>query len=164
MVGCIDLVPWTARWAEAFEVAALEIRHTLTVPVLIEHIGSTAVGGLDAKPMIDVLVGVSAPTDLCSVEAALRARSYKSAESQHLDQAIFLQKAGDLPTNLHLTTIGSVPWQDLIGFRDRLIASSDTRTRYAALKRRLARSSGGDLDRYTAEKSAFVSETLRPHR
>ena len=164
MVNRIELTPWTAKWRQAFEHAAQGIRGASDRPVEIEHVGSTAVVGLEAKPIVDVALGVAGVTDLEAVDQVLRNLGFVAIGDPMREQARFLQRSGDPPINLHLTVVGSQPWRDLIGFRDRMIADPVTAAGYRALKRRLSHSSDGDIDVYTAGKSAFIGEALRAVR
>lgn len=74
---------------------------------------------------------------------------------------MFFQRDGKPPINIHLTTVDSGAWRDLLAFRDRIRTDPGVRSDYAGLKERLALSSRGDLHRYTEGKSAFIAEILR---
>ena len=164
MVNQIELTPWTAKWRQAFEHARARDSRRLGQAREIEHVGSTAVVGLEAKPIVDVALGVTGVTDLEAVDQVLRNLGFVAIGDPMREQARFLQRSGDPPINLHLTVVGSQPWRDLIGFRDRMIADPVTAAGYKALKRRLAQASDGDLDVYTAGKSAFIGDALRAVR
>jgi GrpB-like predicted nucleotidyltransferase (UPF0157 family)/GNAT superfamily N-acetyltransferase len=128
----------------------------------IEHVGSTAVPGLAAKPVIDIMAPVK---DLESSRAALRALEavgycyapYKS-ESMH-----WLCKPGpELRTHhLHLVPLNTRPWIDSLAFRDLLISDASVARDYAALKHRLAAAHRNDRERYTEEKGPFIESALR---
>ena len=170
----VEIVDYDAEWPVSFE---REKRHLLACfpegsIVRIEHIGSTAVPGLAAKPIVDILVGVD---DL----SLIRARVAHVLEAQGYDYfwrpthgddgppfyAWFIKRGtvGQRTHHIHVVGMGSAfteHWDRLL-FRDHLIAHPDTADEYATLKRRLACGFPHDRVRYSEGKSAFVAEVMR---
>lgn len=156
----------------------------------IEHIGSTAVPGLAAKPIIDVMVGVAddALIDVAAepeVEVGGEADIEPAGPASHVDLVQALQRIGfvyrsinGIPGRLffrrrdvvpgqhiHLVRTGSAFWVRHLLFRDYLRAHPDEVTAYAALKRRLAAVHGSDRMAYTEAKSDFITACeARAHR
>jgi GrpB-like predicted nucleotidyltransferase (UPF0157 family) len=134
--------------------------------VRLEHIGSTAVPGLPAKPVLDIQVAVPDVDDepfyrpaLESLGLVLRAR-----EPGH---RFFRPPAGEPRTvHVHVCEIGSAWEADQIRFRDVLRAERPTAQAYASLKEHLARTVGHDRAAYTSGKSDFIRAVLgsRPPR
>ena len=131
----------------------------------IEHVGSTAVPGLAAKPVIDIMAPVK---ELESSRAALKALEghgycyapYRS-DSEH-----WLCKPGpEVRTHhLHLVPLDSRLWIETLAFRDLLVSDASLAGEYSALKRRLAAAHPTDRERYTEEKGPFIANALRRAR
>lgn len=168
MSDAIEIHAADGAWQPAFGRVAAQLSSALGPRIRIEHIGSTAVAGLGAKPILDIMLGVVDRREIPKVRRDLEALGFApEASSASLETSVFLRRAGgegDPPINLHLTFVDSRPWTDLLRFRDRLRADPGLARTYEALKRRLAVACEGDLDAYTAGKSAFVAEVLEaPH-
>lgn len=130
----------------------------------VEHVGSTAVPGLPAKPVLDLQAAV---LDLgCAPEvAAALARDGWHLVPPELDarpwRRFLVQAASDVRlAHLHLMTLGSERWVAQLAFRDALRADVDLRQRYAALKQTLAVRHADDREAYSNAKSAFVRAAL----
>lgn len=164
MSDSIEIHAADGAWQLAFDRAVTRLSSALGPSVRIEHIGSTAVAGLGAKPILDILLGVHDQREIPRVRQSLEALGFApGASSASLEMSVFLRRAGgegDPPINLHLILVDSRPWVDLLSFRDRLRADPGLARTYENLKRRLAAACDGDLDAYTAGKSAFVAEVL----
>jgi GrpB-like predicted nucleotidyltransferase (UPF0157 family) len=159
----IRLVAADPTWPERFERerALLEAAVGEWAVGGIHHIGSTAVPDLEAKPIIDVLVGVA---DLESSRACfepLAGLEYLYAPYLADLMHWFCKPDPRRRTHhLHLVPAGSARFRDEIAFRDRLRADPGLGAEYVALKRRLATEFGGDRDRYTEGKAAFIARAL----
>lgn len=128
----------------------------------IEHIGSTAVPGLPAKPIIDIVVGLHdmASADACI--AALVALGYERAPDDDFEGGLFLRRVGPdgvATHHLSLTAHASACWADHLAFRDALRNDAGLSRRYGELKRRLA-TEHDDRETYTRAKTALVREAL----
>jgi GrpB-like predicted nucleotidyltransferase (UPF0157 family) len=159
----IELRRPVGSWGPAYDQAARWLKLLLGAAPEIEHIGSTAVPGLDAKPILDILIGAHAG-DLGALALRLKAQGFAEGTAAGPARvSFFLSRPaadGHPPMNLHLAPIGSQQWCDLLQFRDRLRDDAILARRYEGLKHHLAVKSGGDLDLYTAGKSGFVAEVL----
>jgi GrpB-like predicted nucleotidyltransferase (UPF0157 family) len=134
----------------------------------VEHVGSTAVPGLPAKPILDLLATV---TDLAVAEEAARRLA---PEGWHyvppeLDgrpaERFFVQVADDhRVAHLHLVPDGSPQREDVLRFRDALRGNPQLAAEYAALKAALAEAHRADRERYSAAKQDFVEGVLRGGR
>jgi GrpB-like predicted nucleotidyltransferase (UPF0157 family) len=164
----ITVAPYDVTWPSRFEAERAELERLLA-PWLIDgvhHIGSTAIPGLSAKPIIDMMAGIR---DLSEAEAAipvLEAHGYRHAP--HRPEALWFHKpqseAHTARTHhLHLTEHGSALWRERLTFRDALRADTALRDEYQELKLRLAGAHGDDIKAYTADKRAFVTRVLAAH-
>jgi GrpB-like predicted nucleotidyltransferase (UPF0157 family) len=168
----VRLVPADPAWPERgrAEAAALDALLAgqlaggrLVAP--IEHFGSTAVPGLAAKPILDLLAAVTdldvgpevalilAPHGWHFVPPELDGRAYERFFVKVVD--------GHRAAHLHLVLAGSSHWSDRLRFRDRLRGDPQSAADYAALKTRLAAAHAEDRERYSAAKHDFVQNVLR---
>lgn len=127
----------------------------------IHHVGSTAVPGLDAKPIIDILVGVA---DLASSRACFEPLSeldYLYAPYLAAEMHWFCKPDPRRRTHhLHLVPVGSPRFDDELAFRELLRADPETAAEYVTLKRRLADRFERDREGYTEAKAGFIAGAL----
>jgi GrpB-like predicted nucleotidyltransferase (UPF0157 family) len=124
----------------------------------IEHIGSTAVPGLAAKPIVDILVAVEDPDDEAAFVPALEAAGYvlRVREPEHR-----MLRTPQLDVHVHVWRDGSSQVGRHLAFRDRLRASAEDRAAYERLKRSLAQREWDDMNDYAAAKGALIEEIMR---
>jgi GrpB-like predicted nucleotidyltransferase (UPF0157 family) len=164
MEAPIHLEPYSAEWPAMFE-AERHLLADVLAPWLvgpIEHVGSTAVPGLAAKPVIDIMAAVESLDVSRPALIALTPLQYCYAPYR-ADVMHWLCKPGPaLRTHhLHLVPFKSQLWRDRISFRDRLRANRDIAAEYLQLKRRLAADYPNDREAYTREKTPFIENILR---
>ena len=160
----VYIVAYNQNWPALFEaeraVLSKVLRPWLTGP--IEHVGSTAVPGLPAKPVIDIMAGVH--TLVTSREALLPLRELGYQYSPYRPDLMhwFCKPSFAHRTHhLHLVPLGSPIWNDRLRFRDCLRSTPAVSNEYAALKYRLAELHRFDREAYTEGKGAFVARILR---
>ena len=163
MTNRVILVPYNPDWPRRFE----EERSVLAaafdrVRVVIEHVGSTAVPGLGAKPVIDVMVGVS---QLAEVEARiplLEAAGYEYVQQyeKQLPERRYFRKpqVGTREFHVHCVVEGSEFWIRQVAFRDYLRAHPESALAYYNLKRDLA--TRLTKEEYTDAKSSFIESVI----
>ena len=159
----IEIVDYDPGWPAMFEAEQILLAEVLR-PWLagpIEHIGSTAMPGMPAKPVIDIMAPVR------SIEASRPA----ILEVARLNYVYFPYRAEIMhwfckPSaafrthHLHLVPLGSQRWGDCLAFRDAIRGNVDLANEYSALKRRLATEFKFDREAYTEGKSPFVQRVL----
>lgn len=133
--------------------------------VSIEHIGSTAVPGLSAKPIIDILAGVHSRNEFNECTRILKSIGYMYEPYPQFPERRFFRDGtiGAGPHHLHLTEVASDFWRDKVTFRDWLRTHPEDAHEYLVLKQDLARTFGADrekYERYTEGKSEFISSVL----
>jgi GrpB-like predicted nucleotidyltransferase (UPF0157 family) len=161
----IALIPYDPEWARRFEAERVLLEPALA-PWLkdgIHHIGSTAIPGIAAKPVIDMIAGVRDLEEARAAFGPLREHSYLAAphrphEAHHFSKPSL--RLSELTHGLHLTEPGSDLWRERFAFRDALRRNPALAAEYEALKVRLAREHGDDVAGYTGEKRAFVARVL----
>lgn len=133
-------------------------------PVEVAHIGSTAVPGLCAKPVIDLLLGVTELSQALDAHDALARLGYvyrPEHEAQIPGRRYFVRPAGATPrVHLHAVVRGGPLWRQHVLLRDRLRDSTALRDDYAALKRALAVTHAHDKAAYTQAKAPFIRGVL----
>lgn len=157
------------RWPALFAAEAGSIRAALDADPLprIEHVGSTAVPGLAAKPIIDMLLIPEPEADWSRFVDPLESLGYVYwAENPRTDRMFFVKGMpphGPARTH-HVHVRRSSDAADALLFRDHLIGHADVAARYEALKRELAERHPTDREAYTSGKGAFVETVLKSAR
>jgi GrpB-like predicted nucleotidyltransferase (UPF0157 family) len=130
----------------------------------IEHIGSTSVPGLAAKPIIDILVVVEDSRDEPSYLPAIEAAGYelRVREPEFHEHRMFATPARDV--HIHVLSRGSSEIDRYLTFRDRLVKNADERQLYEDTKRKLAARSWPNMDAYATEKTEVVERILAAAR
>ena len=159
----IRIVAYDSRWPQRFaeERTLLEEAIGPWVASGIHHVGSTAVPGLEAKPIIDILVGVDDLAQSRRCIEPLAGLGYLYAPYLAEEMHWFCKPHPSRRTHhLHLVPEGSRRHRDEFAFRDLLRTDSRVAVEYAALKRKLASEFPHDRDSYTEAKSAFIRDVL----
>jgi len=159
----IRLVDHDPRWARLFNVerAALQVVLAPWLKGPIEHIGSTAVPGLPAKPIIDIMAGVGTLEESRSAIAAVQGMGYQYSPYRPDVMHWFCKPGFSFRTHhLHLVPYKSPLWEGRIVFRDRLRRDPGVAAEYSDLKRGLAASFEHDREAYTDGKSDFVNRVV----
>lgn len=132
--------------------------------VAIEHVGSTAVPGIGAKPTIDILVGVRSLSDAEKCIAPLENIGYEyiSEHEARMPWERFFRKGprGAGTHHLHMQEVNCEDWQRLILFRDYLRTHPDVAKEYYHLKREFAATYGTNREGYNMAKTAFVDSVV----
>jgi GrpB-like predicted nucleotidyltransferase (UPF0157 family)/RimJ/RimL family protein N-acetyltransferase len=155
----IHLVPYDPSWPERFgqERDALNNAIGSWATGGIHHVGSTAVPNLEAKPVIDILVGVDNLEASRACFAPLAKLGYLHAPYRAEEMHWFCKPHPSRRTHhLHLVPTDSPRFRDELVFRDHLRASAETAEEYAALKRDLAERFADDREAYTEAKGEFI--------
>jgi GrpB-like predicted nucleotidyltransferase (UPF0157 family) len=152
-------------WPREFEQVAEQLRAILSLPTaVIEHIGSTSVPGLCAKPVLDLALGVSTLREVDAALPALAAAGFlyrPEYESTIPDRRYFVRpKDQTLRVHLHAVLLHGALWQQHISFRDQLRSDAQLREAYSDLKRSLAVAHAGNKVAYTEAKSPFIRKVL----
>jgi len=162
----ITLSPYDPRWNVRFQQERVSLEAALADWLVgaVEHIGSTSVPGLIAKPIIDMMAPVHSPSEAAAAIPFVTALGYHHGVHRPEEAHYFVKpETGDWwerTHQLHLTEPTSLLWRRRIAFRDALRLRADYRSRYARLKRDLAQACGTDLTAYARRKDDFVNEVL----
>jgi GrpB-like predicted nucleotidyltransferase (UPF0157 family) len=149
-------------WRRIFEAEALRIDEQLgDVVVRLHHIGSTAIPGLAAKPIIDILMEAVDLTSLDEATPALEALGYEAMGEYGIPRRRYFRKSGadgQRTHHVHAFEAGSVDVERHLAFRDYMMAHPAAAHAYGNLKRELAQQHPDDIEAYMDGKDAFVKE------
>lgn len=158
----VVVVPYDGAWPRRF--AALRSRLLTALgdlAVAVEHVGSTAVPGLAAKPIVDVDVVIRREEDLFETAQRLSNLGYAHIGDLGVAGREAFRQPPDLPPHhLYVCVAGTVELQRHLAFRDALRADGELAARYAALKHDLAERYRDDRDAYSEGKTRFIAAAL----
>ena len=156
----VTLAGYDPAWAHRFEARAAALCGALGDRVRrVEHIGSTSVPGLAAKPIIDIALAVDDPDDESAYLPEILALGYDLRVREPAHRCLRTGEPGD-QVNLHCYPPGSVRMRRTVAFRDRLRADDADRDLYATTKRELARREWADINYYAEAKWPVIREIL----
>jgi GrpB-like predicted nucleotidyltransferase (UPF0157 family) len=156
------VVEYDPAWPGLFEALKASIWGAVAdIAVAVEHVGSTSVPGLAAKPVIDIDV-VVAERDVPRGIGRLTGLGYEHRGDLGIPfREAFRPPAGGVPQNLYLCPLNSPALANHIVLRDHLRANVEAARTYGDLKRRLAVECSGDIDAYVEGKTGFIVSILR---
>ena len=155
--GPVELAPYDQAWPARFEREATRIRSALgDRPRLLEHVGSTSVPGLSAKPIIDIVLAVRDSSDEAAYVPAMEAAGYvlRIREPEWFEHRLF--KAPEMDVNVHVFTEGEPEIDRMLAFRDWLRTHDDERDLYERTKRELAARTWKYVQHYADAKTEIV--------
>ena len=169
MSTSVVIVDYDPRWPSKYEEEKDRILGAIgDVAVAIEHIGSTAVPGLGAKPIIDVMVAVSRLADAERCIEPLQEIGYEYVPEYNdvIPERRYLHKGPPEARtyHLHMVELTSGFWERHLLFRDSLRVHPEEAQRYDQLKKDLAAKFGSDRDRYTEAKTSFIESVIAKAR
>ena len=153
---------YNPSWPDTFLKLTAKVKAALgPLVVTVEHIGSTAVSGLAAKPIIDLDVVLASSTDLAETIRLLGHIGYiHEGDLDIAGREAFRSPPNESPHHLYVLAAGATELRRHLAFRDALRADNGLRDSYATLKRGFAEAHRGDRSGYTEAKSAFISATF----
>ncbi|WP_420415460.1 GrpB family protein [Roseibium sp.] len=161
----VELTDYQTVWADQFQDEAARISQVLGPNlVAIHHIGSTAVPGLVAKPIIDLMGEVNSLEACDAMNREMQFLGYEVMDAYGIPSRRYYRKFNSerrRTHHLHLFLSGSDHLTRHLAFRDYLIAHPEAAVEYGNLKRKLSRIDGGDWDSYVSGKDRFVQQTER---
>ena len=166
----IVITEYDPNWVLRFEQESAQVRAVLDRDLItrIEHFGSTAVPGLAAKPIIDLLVGVRSLAEAKQVAVSQLERLgyaywFENPDPQRMFFVKGLPPNGPRTHHIHMVESNSVLWERLL-FRDYLRTHSDEAARYAQLKHHLAQRFSHDREVYTTSKAEYIESVMQKAR
>ncbi len=169
----VVIEPYNPDWAKTFAgLKSIYQKHLIGLIIEVEHVGSTAVVGLVAKPVIDIDIIIDSRAKLPAVIERLLQLGYNHAGDLGITDREAFKRVSDLsPTdgslriwpkhNLYVCPIESVSLKNHLQLRDFLRANPERAKEYGELKKQLAAKYPNDMDRYVEGKTAFIIEILK---
>ncbi|MHB0876374.1 MAG: GrpB family protein [Anaerolineae bacterium] len=167
MPGPVRIVEYDQQWPARFENERARILAAIGERVVaVEHIGSTSVPGLAAKPTVDMMVALSdlRAAEQCIAPLEAIGYTYQYVLAFGPPGWHYLSRRDttiDLGYHIHITEVGSAFWREHLAFRDYLRAHPEAMAQYAELKRGLAGEHGEDRIGYCNAKTEFIQAVVR---
>jgi len=157
----VEIAPYDPDWPARFDREKVLIQGALgDMAVEVHHIGSTAVPGLAAKPVIDIMVAVESLEDQGILEDGLCPLGYVNVPHEDDRNRLFFRKGTPREYHVHVVRLNSwTYWKHLV-FRDALASGTELRMEYERLKFDLAARFGDDRETYTNAKSGFIERVV----
>lgn len=166
--GTVKLAPHNKKWVELFEKEKKILQKKLGDSVVdIQHIGSTAIPGIPAKPIIDISLGIHVMKDAKELIKPLKELGYELRPEFGGPniQRLFVKGPESKRTHyLHVMKFKGSIWNKDLLFRDYLRKYREQAKQYADLKRKLAKNFVDDRGRYTTAKAKFIHDILKQAR
>lgn len=151
------VVPYDSEWPHLFQVEAERLQNALgDLVVDIQHIGSTSVPGLSAKPILDIAIAINDFEQGFDLVPAMNELGYIFRGEVGVPGRHFFTLGRPRTHHLHMYEAGSSNWKDRIAFRDRVRSNPAKAQEYAELKARLAVEFPNDISAYSAGKQEFI--------
>ncbi|MBU8590054.1 GrpB family protein [Priestia megaterium] len=160
--GLVKLEPYNYKWSKLFEKERELLSSQLKdLIVEIEHVGSTSVEGLFAKPIIDIAIGVSSLDVIMKLKEKVKELGYVEIPVSLDGKHVFAKyKERKITHFLHVMIYNQNLWVDQISFRDYLRSTPDAKIEYTKLKEELVNKYPKDVISYTNKKKKFVDDIL----
>ena len=160
--GKVAVEPYDYEWEITAQQTITTLKKVLgTLIIDAQHIGSTSIKGICAKPIIDIAIGVSDFHVIPEMIQRLEGNGFIYRGQDHPDQYLFVCGDNDVRTHhIHVVIYGSDEWNDYVNMRDYLNSHSEDAATYSALKESLAKQYSDDRGTYTAMKSDMIKEIL----
>jgi len=159
--GTVRLRDYTPLWAELFQLEAQELRGALKSLALdVQHVGSTAVPGLKAKPILDIAIAIPAHALVAKCTSSLARLGYEYAYWIELENDFTFEKGIERTHHVHLVEQDSRQWSDYLRFRDALCMNAQLVREYERIKLELGARFCSDRASYTRAKAEFIRRVL----
>lgn len=162
----VSIKPYSEVLAHHFADEKERLRNILGADVLIEHVGSSAVG-IGGKNIIDILVGVKDTNEMSRVRDILAKNGYFEGNDSHVDRIFMASSEGETGEgdfHIHICPVGSETYANFIVLRDFLRTHPEKAQEYFVKKEEFAKLVGFDRKKYKALKSEYVDELIREAR
>ena len=157
----VTLVPYDPAWPGCYAAERTRLLQAVDLPTdSIEHIGSTAVPGLTAKPVVDMMLGVPSFPPAPDMLLRLESLGYEILGEAGVPGRVYLRSRGERDFNLHIVLLHGTHWSNNLALRDLLRCDAGARGRYAIAKQAALALGDGRLLAYSAAKHSVVLDLL----
>ena len=159
--GTVKLAPYTAEWKRLFEEERSHLQAVLGANVLdIQHVGSTSIPRIVAKPIIDIAIAVESFERARVCVKPIEGLGYEYIGEHGIPRRHFFVKGNPRAYHVHMNEISGRDWENQVLFRDYLLQHPAAAREYTALKVRLAEQFPFDREAYTDGKAPFIERIL----
>lgn len=159
--GIVKLAPYTTEWKRLFEEEKSRLQEAIGQYVLdIQHVGSTSIPGMTAKPILDIGIAVKNFEEARVCIRPVEQLGYEFRGERGIPRRHFFVKGNPRTHHLHINEIDSSNWENQVLFRDYLIQHPKLVEEYTALKVRLAQQFPTDREAYLDGKASFIEGVL----
>lgn len=147
-----------------FRIEKKKLIASLDPGVKIEHVGSTAVGGLGGKGILDIAIGTS-DSGIDATKDRLQGLGYEFRQEASTEKRLFFRrdyeyKQGVRRVHVHLTRLNGNDWKEMVSFRDYLLENKEAVTEYSKVKRNAVKAAKGDGKIYRKEKEELIRKIV----
>ena len=162
-VGTVKIEKFNTNWLNMFNEEKENLKKIFgDLAITIEHIGSTSIEGLSAKPIIDILVSMNNLNDFDKIRSFFESEPYSIKQDSVCDEILVRNGPEDNRTHfIHIMEINSKRYQDTIIFRDYLKKHKNALKEYENLKIALAKKYFNNRKLYSSLKNEFIQETIQ---
>lgn len=160
----VEIYPYDKNWINEFEKEKKVLENILKdYDIQIEHVGSTSIPNLSAKPIIDIAIGTKDEQTLFEIADILIKNGYDVLDNYQTKGEILARKGPPKCRThyIHMQLIDSEYWNEFIFFKRYLIEHPQEIKRYQELKIKLSKEFSSDRKRYTREKNEYISNILK---
>lgn len=157
----VHLCSYDPEWPDIFASETERIKSVLPPDAAVEHIGSTSVPGLLAKPIVDIMVGVQRSDALDALRARLRSVGYDDLGEAGVPGRLYFRRRAERCFNVHVITRDGPIWKANLALRDYLRCEPQARIEYAEAKREALESGCQTLLSYSNHKRTTVERLIR---
>ena len=158
----VKLIPYNRNWERLFEDEKSRLQEVIGAYVLdIQHVGSTSIPGMIAKPIIDIAIAVQSFEDATVCIKPIEQLGYEYRGEFGIPRRHYFTKGDPRTHHIHMNEISSRDWLNQITFRNYLIQHPGVAKEYAELKVKLAQSYPTNLQLYTESKAPFINHVLQ---
>lgn len=161
--GIVELNDYNPNWKKEYLKEEKLLKKVLKDYIIhIEHVGSTSIKGLKAKPVIDIIIVIKSLKEIPEIENILKAYDYSNRGPQGVDDRMFFAKGPeDGRTHyIHFTEPKSNTYYDLVYFKRYLLEHPEYIKKYCELKQELASKYAEERSKYTAGKNEFIKDVI----
>jgi GrpB-like predicted nucleotidyltransferase (UPF0157 family) len=166
--GTVKLVPYKSAWSKSFKTEKQKLQKALGNKVIdVQHIGSTSIKGIKAKPIIDIGVGFVKIPKLSVLEKNLKRLGYSyRPNGSHMGRHLFFAKGPESKRThyLHVSKFNGKRWKNDLKFRDTLNSNKALAKQYDSLKFFLAKQFGSNRKLYTRAKDSFIKKVIKGNK
>jgi GrpB-like predicted nucleotidyltransferase (UPF0157 family) len=159
--GVVFLLPYNPAWKRLYEEEKKILQNSIGDNILdIQHVGSTSITGMIAKPIIDIAIAVNNFEGATICIEPIESLGYQYRGELGIPRRHYFSKGDPRTYHIHMNEIGSGDWNNQILFRDYLINHAKSAQEYANLKIELAKRFPTDIDKYMEGKDSFIRHII----